>query len=1467
MKRTLLSLLIAMAITPSIAQTIDTANTPVWIDMMQDPSANFYETQSAFEQYWDGRERTRGDGWKVFKRWEWFWQERVNPDGSFPPADQTINAYTSWRIAYNQGLSGTESINGDWTEVGPRPKPINGTGQPNGNGRLNTIAFHPTNANIMWVGSASGGLWKTTNGGQSWTSNTDNLATLGVSSILIDPTNTNIMYIGTGDRDAGDAPGLGVYKSVDGGQSWFTSNSGMGNRTVGQMLMHPTNSAYLLAATSGGVYRSTNSGTSWTLESGSSNYKDMKFKPGDPNTVYATETSGGAHFWKSTDAGDSWTQISSGLPASPQRLSIAVTAADPDVVYLLCSVSSAFGGLFKSTDSGQNFTTQSTTPNILQWSENPGATGGGGQGWYDLAIAADPTNANTIYTGGVNIFKSTNGGVSWDCSAHWVGSATAASVHADHHWLAYSPVNGNLYDCNDGGLYYTSDGGTTWPEISDSLGISQIYRIGVSQNTNPLVINGYQDNGTAIWDNTIFRTERGGDGMECIIDPNNDDIIYATVYYGNIARSMNNGLSFGGFAAINVNGITEQGGWITPFILDQNNSDVMFIGYKNVWRTTNATASPPTFTAISASLAGSNSSNMRQLRQSKVDGNRLFAIRSDNKFFRSDNALGATPSWTELTSNLPGGGTLRDVETSPFDNNELWIIRNDVVYKSTNGGTIWTNVNSNLPAINKNCLAADPLSNEGIYIGTDAGIYYTDSTLANWIPFDNGFPANVEVTELEIYHPQGDWVNSRLRAGTYGRGLWQSDLYYPLTNAPTAFLELNIENTSVCKPDTIDLINNSAYGATSANWTITPNTGVTFVNGTSASSFNAQIVATQVGLYDIKLVVSNANGMDSTEVIGALEVEAGLSLPLVEDFEDNSPCSTGGCNINCNSFDWTNVANGSGDDDDWRTDFGGTPSPGTGPSVDYAPGTSSGNYMYIESSWCLNQTAHLESPCINLDNVSIPQIKFAYHRNGNVSLMNDLDVDILSNGTWINLWTIAGVQGDVWETDSVDLTNYIGQNVKLRFNGTSGSEWQSDMAIDGIELTAAPVANFVANDTVPCITDAINLLDQSSQSPTSWLWTITPGSYSFANGTSPSSQNVSIIFLDTAVYTITLQASNNSGINSHTKTDYINVVSPSIGLSTNDSNNIFCDGNTVDLITTPGYALYKFYLNNSLIQLGPNSNASIFTPQDNDEILVNVTDSNGCSAEETLTLQVLGNPSSVLSSDAENNSICFGDTVSFTNVSDSISEHAFFLQGLLEQQDSLNNWSTAFISDGDSVQVRIIDNNGCSAWSNAVYMTVWPIPSTPSILDIGDSITTTSLADSYEWSYDDSSTITAENKFAKLGDGSYLLRLFDGNCWSLWSEALIITGINELGGLSIKLYPSPAKETINLRFENIGSIHQGDITVIDMQGKTVKQILNVTFSPSQEVVLNIGELSTGMYNIMLKSEDKQVTLPFVKEKQ
>ncbi|MEX2597938.1 MAG: PKD domain-containing protein [Salibacteraceae bacterium] len=1460
----LLSFVLFISIAKS--QPIDTANVPIWIGLMQDPDANFFETQRAFEKYWENRERSRGDGYKVFKRWEWFWGQRINEDGSFPEPDQTIKTYQTWRTANSQSQPLSRSLTGDWVEIGPRPKPVNGTGQPNGNGRLNAIAFHPNDTNTIYVGSPSGGFWKTTNGGQSWTTSTDDMPTLGVSSILIDTSNTSIIYMGTGDRDAGDAPGLGVYKSTNGGQTWSVSNTGMGNRTVGQMLMHPTNSSYLLAATSGGVYRSQNAGASWTLETAGDNFKDMKFKPGNPDVVYATETSGGANFWRSTDGGDSWTMITSGLPATAQRYAIAVTPNNPDVVYLVRSIGSAYGGVYKSTDSGNSFTTQSTTPNILSWNENPPVNGGGGQGWYDLCIAADPDDENTVCVGGVNIFKSTDGGVNWDCSAHWVGSATAASVHADHHWLEYSPYDGKLYNCNDGGLYYTADDGNSWPEISDSLGIAQIYKIGVSANTNRFTINGYQDNGTAIWDNNLFRTERGGDGMECIIDPSNDDIVYATIYFGNIARSFDNGYSFGSFAAQNVNGITESGAWVTPFIVDVNNPETMFIGYKNVWRTTDAYAANPTFTAISNSLAGSNSSNMRALRLSKVNNNRLFALRSDNKLFRTDNALAPNPTWTDLTTNLPSGWFIPDIETSPENNNTIWLIRNNVVYKSTNSGASWTNINNNLPNIGKNCLVADPYSDGGLYLGTDAGVYYIDNTLTNWVTFDDGLPASAEVTELEIFHPNGNWEGSRIRAGTYGRGLWESDLYDPGTNAPVVFMDLSIDSTDICTSDTILLYNNSAYGVDSLHWTVVPGAGVTYVNGTSDTSNIAQIVINETGSYAVTLFVENNNGSDSATFNNAISVGGGLSLPLSEDFEDNTPCSTGGCVSLCNSHDWTNAPNGLSDDIDWRTDFGGTPSGGTGPTIDFDPGTSTGNYMYIESSWCLNQIAMLESPCISLENVTAPEIKFAYHREGWAAWMNDLELEILSGGSWANLWSIAGIQGNNWQVDSINLSSYIGESVKLRFIGESGSEWQADMALDGIELTAAPAAQFTATDTTPCIDQTVTLSDLSSQNPISWSWSITPSTFTFENGTNANSENPEISFQSNGSYSISLMVTNAYGNNSITKSNYIVVENPDPQLSSVRDNHTFCPEDTAIIFAAPGYENYMFYLNNGLIQQGLNDTVSVFSPQSGDEVSVIVTDSNGCSEEESIMIDLFQSPTSVLTSSADEDELCDGDTVLFTNTGAMITWHAFYRNGLLEQEDSVNTWSSSTIEDGDSVAVHIIDTNNCKSWSDTRLMSVLPLPPTPSIQLLMDSLNCTIGAEMYKWSFNDSSTLSNSDMFAKLGDGDYKVRIFDGGCWSLWSEPFIITGFAGLDNFTLKVFPSPANATLNIELRNLPSPSIGNLSIVDMQGKTVYLEQNIGLENNQILSINIDQLATGVYNLILNTGENRVALSFIKEK-
>lgn len=1522
--------------------------------MMDDPNANFAEVQKAFEMYFEGRERQPGDGWKVFKRWENQWKDQLDEDGTLKDMAAEAEKYEQWLIQYNQSKGdGIESATGNWEEIGPITQPQNGTGQPNGNGRLNAICFHPTNPDKFWVGAPAGGLWATVDGGATWTSNTDNLSSLGISAILINPNDTNVMYMGTGDRDAGDAPGRGVYKSTDGGNTWVQSNTGMGNREVGHMIMHPSNSSYILAATSGGIYRTQNAGATWTLESSSQFFKDIKFNPDNPNIVYATETSGQAGFYRSANAGNTWTLITSGLPATSQRYSIGVSEADPNVVYLVRSIGSAYGGLYKSTNAGVSFTTQSTTPNILSWGEFPPQTGGGGQGWYDLAIEVDPNDANIVYVGGVNIFKSTNSGVNWDCVAHWVGSATAAAVHADHHWFAYNPVDGRLYSANDGGLHYTTNGGNTWTELSSGLGIAQIYKIGMSKTTYAKVLNGYQDNGTALWDGNIFRTERGGDGMESVIDHTNDNIMYASVYYGNIARSTNNGNSFGGFAANGTNGITEQGAWVTPYILDNENSDIMFIGYKNVWRTTTATQGNVTFTAISNSLAGSNGWNMRQLRQSKVNGNRLFAIRSDNRFFRSDNALAASPTWLDLTSSLPASGALRDVETDPHNNNTIWISRGNDIWKSTNSGSTWSNISANLPDLSFNTIIADPNSYGGLYVAATSGIYYTDDSLANWVTYADSFPDNVPTRELDIYHASGNWENSKIRAATYGRGLWESELYSNTNYLPLAIADWDKDSTDLCESDTIQLWNNSAYGVDSTHWTITPMSGVTYVNGTSDTSRNPQIVIAEVGQYDVKLYVENTNGADSVETSNAIEVSGGLEFPWFDDFETNIGCGEWGCATTCDVDDWINVTNGIEDDVDWRVDFGGTPSSGTGPSVDMNPGTAQGNYLYIESSGCASQEALLESPCINLNNITAPEIKFGYHMFGWNAWFNDLHVDIRSNGTWTNLWTENGANlGDQWNLDSISLSSYIGENVKLRFRGMSGIGWQADMAIDNIALTAAPETDFTATDTFPCLGQMVGFTDLSTQNPNSWTWVITPNTVTYLNGTNSSSQNPQIRFDEEGVYQVMLISSNQYGGNTEVKQGYIEVIIPDPTLASNDPLNQFClEDSAVFSISDTSFTNVNFFLNGVLDQFGSSIEYSPATGvNDGDEVYVVVTNQDGCSgSSDTITVTVFDSPASGLTSNAEDETICHGDEVEFSATNQGLTQYAFFINTdtmqngpsfqcttmeLLDQDEvysifydsngcmgvtesivmtvndlpitsltssdedneicdgdtvtfmatnqSLVNYdfmisgssaqsSSSFsytapnLTNGDAAWVRVTDDNDCEANSDTITTTVLPLPPTPAITAILDSLECTIPAELYGWEINDSATNVTTRRHQKVGDASYKVRIYQGGCWSAWSEPFIITGFNNLDNFKVKVYPSPTNDIVFIEVLDGYTGGGIDLKLIDLNGRLVFESNDIQFDNSARTQISLQSLADGVYNIILDTEQKNFAVPIVKE--
>jgi len=860
----------------------DTANYPYWISMMQDPSVNFYAVQRAFNLYWKDRKVTRSSGWKPFKRWEYMMRCRIYPDGTRPAPDKIWNEYFSYLKTHNQ----VRSPEGDWDNLGPFTIP-NAKGYQ-GLGRINAIAFHSVDPNTIYIGAPSGGMWTTHDYGQTWTSNTDVLPTLGVSAIAINYDQPDIMYIGTGDRDAGDAPGLGVMKSNDGGQTWVMCNTGMGNVVVGRIIVHPENPDVLLAATSGGIFKTVNGGDLW-YKTLSGDKKDIVFKTDDPSVIFAT---GNGAFYRSDDTGETWQQITAGLPGG-ERAVIAVTPANPNVVYFLQTAGSVYTGTYRSTDGGFTFEERSTSPNIMSW----GCDGGdGGQAWYDLDLTADPLNANTIFTGGVNCFKSTDGGITWFIVSHWWGDCSVPAVHADLHDLEWDPHDGRLFASNDGGIYYSPNGGTSWYEITNGIAISQTYKLGQSATVRDLVINGYQDNGTSTFDNGTWTNVIGGDGMECAVDQFDYHYTYGTLYFGSIFRMYNNGNTVQ-IAGNGVGGINEDGAWVTPFILDVDDPQIMYVGYINVWRCKNVKAPDISWTKITD---GENNL-CSVMEQSPADRNILYVAHENNQLKRCDNLYGLQPEWTDISSHLPSNGWLSDLEAHPTNPDIVYMTKNNKVYKSTDRGVSWTDISGSLPDIYISSIVYYTRGPEALYIGTDAGIYYKDASMDDWILYSNGFPVAGRVTELEIYYDSVDMNEDRIRAATYGRGLWESELYY---NTPTA--DFTADKTVLpvgCPVNFTDLSRGIPH-----HWDW-------YFEGGNPSYSDDQnpsgIVYDTEGTYTVKLVVTNPLGSDSLvrtdylTVSSTLLPEPGFTASQKVFCDDEGMVQFTDTSANCpTAYDW-----------------------------------------------------------------------------------------------------------------------------------------------------------------------------------------------------------------------------------------------------------------------------------------------------------------------------------------------------------------------------------------------------------------------------------------------------------------------------------------------------------------------------------------------------------------------------------
>ncbi len=811
-----------------------------------DANQNFYAHQKAFNDYWQGKKYERSNGIKPFKRWENFMEPRVYPSGKLP-VTQLFNEFVKRENQRDKNVKSS----GNWTHLGPFDVPAGINDDVlRGVGRINAIAFHPSNENIIYVGAPAGGFWKTTDGGENWYTTTDDLPIIGISDIEVHPTNPDRIFIATGDADGSDTYSIGLLESTDAGETWNTTglsyiiDNGVKIRGI---IINPNNTDEMLVATSQGIYKSTNGAVDWTeiINTGNAGFVDLEYKPEDFSVIYAStkgyETGG---VYRSTDGGDSFVLIEDNLPNYDyRRIELAVTPANPEVVYaLFCNTSSALRGIYKSENSGVNWTevTSGDEINLLGWASN--GSDNGGQGYYDLSLAVSPDSEDEIWVGGVNVWKSLNGGTDWILNAHWDAGTDAEYVHADQHIFKFNP-DGVLFAGNDGGIYKTTDG-TYWENISHGIEILQVYRIGTSATDENILVTGAQDNGSYKCNNGFWQGIKGGDGMECLIDYTNPDIIYATSQFGNLGRSNDGGENF-----VNISPASN-GAWITPYVIHPTNPNTLFAAYSQVYKTTDYGDS---WTAISTSLAGE---NFRTIAVAPSNPDYIY-VATYSQIFMSSN--GGT-DWTEITTGLPYL-SIKYITISDTNPEVLWLAFSgysdgEKVFTSSNAGSTWTNYSTGLPNIPANCIVYQNETNDLLYVGTDLGVYYRDNTMPDWTEFNTGLP-NVIVDELEIHYG-----TNRIRAATYGRGVWESHLYDDGSNQP--FASFSVNTTVACGEETIYFSDASAYSPTSWEWTFTPST-VTYVGGTDQNSQNQEIQFNAAGIYTVSLLATNDNGSHSVE--------------------------------------------------------------------------------------------------------------------------------------------------------------------------------------------------------------------------------------------------------------------------------------------------------------------------------------------------------------------------------------------------------------------------------------------------------------------------------------------------------------------------------------------------------------------------------------------------------------------------
>ena len=719
---------------------------------------------------------------------EWMLLERSYPDAVFAAGSYRRAVTDAWRY----GITRNERLDQEWEVEGPG----------NIGGRFNCIAIDKTNASVMYAGAATGGIFKTENGGTSWSPVFDDQPFLSIGSITIDPSDNQVIWAGTGDANISGYcyVGDGIYRSDDGGITW--ENKGLGLQyIISKIIVHPTNSNIVYAATMGlpfdrddnrGLYKTTDGGTSWEqvlFTSDDSGVIDLVMNNDNPGVLYAATfnrirnnneilaTGDECAIWKTTDGGISWEQLTVGLPGGPLgRIGLAMYQDASDTLYAVIGDTDYYvEGVYYTVNGGEQWEAMNTTdldPAVYS-----------GFGWYFGKIFVNPVNPQQVYLPGVNTYSTSDFGETWDMiTPPW----WQYIVHADSHDIQF--MDGDSFVlCTDGGLYRTDDNGITWMDI-DNIPVNQVYHAIADPFEENKFWCGVQDNGTSVGNDILINDwlrVYGGDGFQPWVDPGDPDVLYVETQYGGLAASVNGGVDFFDFTG----GINPEDrvNWDMPYILSSGDPGRMYCGTDKVYRVTNAPLG--TWVPISGDLTDGLDENHSSvhtitcLSESQLNFQKLYAGTADANVWRS---LNAGTSWTNITSGLPER-FVTSIVASPNSENTVYVSHSGYrdneyiphVHRSDDNGSTWTDISGDLPQVAVNDLCAVEGFENTLFAATDNGVYYTQDGGQSWERLGTNMPM------MPVFDVALNIDQTVLVASTFARSVQTmdvSDLFAVQTN-------------------------------------------------------------------------------------------------------------------------------------------------------------------------------------------------------------------------------------------------------------------------------------------------------------------------------------------------------------------------------------------------------------------------------------------------------------------------------------------------------------------------------------------------------------------------------------------------------------------------------------------------------------------------------------------------------------